>query len=249
MEVYVATHKENKLISNNYLIPLHVGAAGKEGIAGYIRDDSGDNISSKNYAYSELTGLYWVWKNTTSEIIGLCHYRRYLCSQHIDKDAPYGMYEMDFATLELAMRPDPDGILFDLEKNDIVIPKQLNMHTYLDRHYLDDMKKPLNSPVFVLLNAIYNVRKDEFFAIRQFLSTSSFLHPCNIIIAKRHILNMYCEWLFPILFEFERLMAGYPPEEMTRSCGYMGEMLYTWWAHSRDLRKVYRPILWASDAS
>jgi hypothetical protein len=37
---------------------------------GYLRDDVGDNISSKNDTYSEITGLYWIWKNSTAEILG-----------------------------------------------------------------------------------------------------------------------------------------------------------------------------------
>ena len=47
--------------------------------AGYLADDTGDNISAKNCYYSELTGLYWVWKNVKDpDYVGVCHYRRYL---------------------------------------------------------------------------------------------------------------------------------------------------------------------------
>jgi len=38
-----------------------------------------ENISDKNCYYSELTGLYWVWKNCHDvDYVGTCHYRRYL---------------------------------------------------------------------------------------------------------------------------------------------------------------------------
>ncbi len=49
---------------------------------GWLKDNSGDNISHKNKFYSELTFYYWLWKNKFHEIsqnewIGFCQYRRH----------------------------------------------------------------------------------------------------------------------------------------------------------------------------
>ena len=41
-----------------------------------LRDDTGENIAEWNPVFSENTGIYWVWKNTRSEITGVCQYRR-----------------------------------------------------------------------------------------------------------------------------------------------------------------------------
>ena len=41
-----------------------------------LRDNTGDNISEWNPIFSENTGIYWVWKNTESDITGVCQYRR-----------------------------------------------------------------------------------------------------------------------------------------------------------------------------
>ena len=41
----------------------------------YIFDDTGDNISHLNHWFGQLTGLYWVWKNTDDDIIGTNTYR------------------------------------------------------------------------------------------------------------------------------------------------------------------------------
>lgn len=48
-------------------VPLHAGAEGKESL-GYLPDNTGDHISSKNPSYCELTGLYWAWKIWTVNI-------------------------------------------------------------------------------------------------------------------------------------------------------------------------------------
>ena len=64
-------------------LPVHVGAEGKKDSdgkdldLGYVKDNTGDNISLKNPSFCELTGLYWAWKNVDSDYIGLAHYRRH----------------------------------------------------------------------------------------------------------------------------------------------------------------------------
>ena len=84
VKIYVMTHKKYNLLDNDLYTPLFVGAEGKEETFGYLRDDVGDNISSKNDAYSENKGLYWIWKNSTAEIIGLNHYKLVLIVWHTD---------------------------------------------------------------------------------------------------------------------------------------------------------------------
>ena len=80
VKLIIAAHKEFKLPENERYLPLHVGAACSNQHLPYIRDDSGDNISSLNPLFSELTGLYWAWKNLGFDWIGLVHYRRYFAS-------------------------------------------------------------------------------------------------------------------------------------------------------------------------
>ena len=77
MSMYVITHKKfNYPISQGY-VPLLVGANKNENPNNYETDNAGENISNKNPNYSELTGLYWLWKNNHDKNIGISHYRRY----------------------------------------------------------------------------------------------------------------------------------------------------------------------------
>ena len=88
LRVVVAAHKPYWMPADPVYLPVQVGAAGKESIPGYTRDDSGENISAKNPHYCELTGLYWAWKNLSGDAIGLAHYRRHFARPgHGDKKA------------------------------------------------------------------------------------------------------------------------------------------------------------------
>lgn len=72
-------------------VPLQVGTA-INSLLGYLRDDTGDNISALNGYYSELTGLYWIWKNVHNiNYVGTCHYRRFLIdeNEHIMSEKQY----------------------------------------------------------------------------------------------------------------------------------------------------------------
>lgn len=77
-KIIVATHKEYPILEDERYLPVFVGAAISDQNLAYQRDDEGDNISSKNPYYSELTGLFWAYKNLKADYIGLCHYHRYL---------------------------------------------------------------------------------------------------------------------------------------------------------------------------
>ncbi len=43
-----------------------------------ILDNTGENISTKNKQYCEMSATYWVWKNTSHPWVGIEHYRRHL---------------------------------------------------------------------------------------------------------------------------------------------------------------------------
>ena len=81
IKIIIASHKKYQTAEEEMYVPIQVGAEGKEKIEGYIQDNTGDNISTKNPYYCELTGLYWAWKNLDADYIGLVHYRRYFTNQ------------------------------------------------------------------------------------------------------------------------------------------------------------------------
>ena len=59
--------------------PIQTGASSMDYDYGFLKDNTGDNISDKNEFYAELTASYWVWKNYIKEhpdveYIGTAHH-------------------------------------------------------------------------------------------------------------------------------------------------------------------------------
>jgi len=80
IKILVICHKKDKHIRASYpYMPIQVGADLYHDLdLGFQKDNDGDNISSRNASWCELTGIYWGWKNIKDvDYIGICHYRRY----------------------------------------------------------------------------------------------------------------------------------------------------------------------------
>ena len=58
IKVIVATHKKYQMPDDKMYLPVQVGSALHDDL-GYQKDNEGENISSKNPFYCELTGLYY----------------------------------------------------------------------------------------------------------------------------------------------------------------------------------------------
>lgn len=178
IKIVVAAHKSYWMPNDPMYVPVQVGAAGKEAIPGFQRDDEGDNISEKNSRYCELTALYWAWKNLDADYIGLAHYRRYFA----------GSGERGVLTSEEAAQL--------VSKAPVVLPKKRHYvietvgnhyaHTFDDAH-LDTTRDSLR-----------RLSPDVLPAFENHLSKRS-AHIWNMAIMRRDILDDWCSWLFPVL--------------------------------------------------
>jgi hypothetical protein len=64
--------------SNSIYFDIQCGKDHTHTDLGMTADNTGLNISDRNPAWSEITGLYWAWKNMKDiDYIGLCSYRRF----------------------------------------------------------------------------------------------------------------------------------------------------------------------------
>lgn len=207
MEIYVCTHKEfSPKVKDSRLTPLMVGAALREADFGYQRDDEGDNISTKNPNYCELTGLYWIWKNSREDTVGLCHYRRYF-DPRVD-------YEKELKTHDVIL-PEP---LYP------IVPLRVQ---YCCFHVREDY--------MALCEAVGKVSPDYITAFDKVFDGNVFT-PFNMFIGRRKFVDAYCSWLFSVLSEAEKSvkLSGYAYQQ--RVFGYMGERLMQVYVERNRLR-------------
>ena len=214
VKIYVVSHSLEdikQIRADEVYTPLLVGCNGKDNL-GFCSDDSFEgNISSKNKDYCELTGLYWMWKDSAADIIGLCHYRRYLKSD----------------TGKLIEKED---IIKYLNENDIILPKKADLlrgsywETY-ENHYLGKALK-------IVRDIIKEKSPSYLKTFDRMLSQSSFSN-YNMFIAPKNIVNSYCSWVFPILEEVE---SKIDVEEYPRVFGLISEAIFNVWIEYNQLK-------------
>ncbi len=228
IEIVVAAHKPYRMPEEEIYLPLQVGAAGKESI-GFQRDDTGENISEKNPYYCELTGLYWLWKNSGAEALGLVHYRRHFGKKR-GKDPFDGVLN----------RHDAEAAL---QKADILLPKKRNyvIETLYDHycHTLHPMPLELTGEI---LKESFPAYYPEFCRLKKRRSA----HMFNMMIMKREKLDAYCRFLFAVLEELEKRV---PKEEYAdlfhaRFYGRISELLLDVWLYTEKEAFAELPLLY-----
>ena len=211
-------------------MPLHVGAEGKESL-GYTPDNTGENISSKNPNYCELTGLYWAWKNMDYEYIGLCHYRRYFGKSTHTKD-------IEKKKSAIFHRADYEKLL---EKYDVILPVKRNYYieTVRSQYEHAHFKKDLDE-VQKIIAEKYPGYADAFTAVMNRRT----LHILNMFVMKKSYFDEYCAWLFDILFTLEKRIdiSSYDAYEK-RIFGFLSERLFNVWLERQNLKKVEVPVM------
>ena len=194
---HVDRYLSEDLSRYSWEVPIQVGAAlTEERICG-LRDNEGDNISHKNGQYCELTALYWIWKHDTSDYAGLGHYRRH--------------FELNEDMLKRLACSDIDVVL--------TIPI-LNVPSVREVYGHDHVAGDWD----VMMEAVRTLAPD-YAETAQELEKGNFYYGYNMVIARKKILDDYCEWLFPILEYCEERCNVREGTYQKRYIGFLAERL------------------------
>ena len=218
VKIIIATHKKYKMPSDRMYIPLHVGAEGKKDSngksldLGYMKDNSGDNISRLNASFCELTGLYWAWKNLDADYIGLVHYRR-----HFSMKKKMG-FENVLKYKEL--KPYLDEVKIFVPNKRKYYIETLYSH-YEHTHYKEQLDET---------RSIIFEKYPEYVSVYDKVVKRTYGYMFNMMIMDKKLLDNYCSWLFDILFELKKRcdMSELSPFQR-RYFGRVSEIIFNVW--------------------
>ena len=244
MHVFMAKFHKDKQLSVRYglpewITPIQVGAVLSPRRVANILDCDGENSSAKNGNYSELTALYWIWKNRllcmadgigvhpsdraeerpSGGLGGGSSARPGSAPSGSTGNAYYGLSHyrriLEF-TEDDVLRLVDNGV-------DVVLPYPMPYEPDIEEHHRRYLKEEDWKAV---RRAVWELQPEYSKAFPSVLE-QKYLYNYNIILARKGVLAEYCEWLFPILSRVEELSVPRGKDRADRYIGYIAETLET----------------------
>lgn len=190
---------KEKMPEHTFEIQIQAGAALTDQRIAYVTDHTGENISEKNRQFCELTALYWIWKHDHAKYIGISHYRR--------------RFQLDEKEADMLVRSDVDAVL--------TVPV-INLPDVKSQYSKDHDSRDWN----IMLQAIQELAP-EYMETADSIQNGIYYYAYNMFIARKELLNVYCSWLFPILFYCENKIGQKEDRYQNRYVGFLAERLLT----------------------
>lgn len=212
--IFVVSHKKLKQEYYKNRKIIYVGPKEDEFASSLdYKDNTLDNISSKNPIFCELTAIYWIYKNyKEDENIVIEHYRRH-----------FGLFNL-FTS--------PKKFSKWLSKYDFVVMKEFlfkeNMKDQFVKTHGIDMYNALK-------NAIKKVEPDYLTSFDSVMS-SHHLARCNMYGCNKENFDKYANFLFNVLNEVERNIEIPKDTYQARIIGFMAERLLSVYLKKNNLK-------------
>ena len=223
----------------NYYKPILVGSSDLDSNLDYLKDSVGSNISNKNANYCEITALYFAWKNLNDySFIGLNHYRRYFLKKDIIRHSLFFKTDSNIQTEKLLL--DNNLVKDILESYDIILVKPFTYY-----HSIESVLARIvsNQDLVILENLFKNDYPDYFPEYINFMRFNNKISSCNMFVTNKENFESYCEWLFEILFKYEKLVKISPYKDSARIFAFISEALLNIYVKKNNLKVRYKSIL------
>lgn len=257
LKIYIMYYKKGQILPlEEYYSPVYCGQfPGKAGLKGF-KDDAGEEISAKNPFYSELTGIYWVWKNTKQDLTGICHYRRYFTIQ----EEPWHLRLKYFLLHPFKFQWGPNPLIYTsnvgkysswvltegqakeiFSAYQIILPRARKVRYSIERHYA----KYHDRGDLDLITRLLADRCPDFLPTWSQVLQGNTLYANNMFVLPSGPYEEFMEWWFGMLFAFEQAseLSRYQGYQQ-RVLGFVAERLLTLWVFHQQLIIKELPLIY-----
>ena len=228
LKIYVVTHKKLSFekLPEGYAA-IHAGRAISEEL-GYQGDNSGQSISELNPYLNEMTAIYWIWKNISTDYVGIAHYRRFFTLDD----------SKDFSEEKILTAEQAKSLL---QKYDIIVAKEeyhiYNLYSFLIR----DNGVKLSMLALQLTKNMIERYQPDYLDVFDYAAKNGVIYKCNMMITRKYVFDSYCQWLFSFLLEAEKEFKKLVPMDklstlQKRIFGFISERMLTVWLIKNRLR-------------
>lgn len=198
MKIYVVGSSKNRFLPLNDIREKFIIDAEHEG----------ENIDNLNPWFCELTGLYWIWKNSKEDIVGLEHYRRYFVNNRNQI-----LSEDEIRTM--------------LETSDIICIRANYSYRNPSKTWLIKTGKWNEMQKFLTFIKVY-VGENYYKTCIEHLN-SDWHTLGNMFISRKELINEYCKFIFDLTFAYMEAENHYNRKLPERIIGYFTEFLFGAW--------------------
>ena len=219
--------------------------------ADILRDDTGDSICERNPRYSEMTAIYWVWKNvTTLDAVGFCHYRRYFDfrstiepsgrATYLHDPRQVRIYQDHFADPAVVSRYLADGAVVVARPWELPCGNaELYMNSHVPEHYLVMMNYILACHPHLAPQVVAQVRDSR-------------LTANNMFLMRWPDFDRLCRFWFDCLFAIDAELRTEPSGYQQRVVAFLSERVFdihVRWLRDSGRRVVECPIFHLEDSA
>lgn len=211
IQIYSLCYDKKKFafMDDEVVTPLQVGAANGTDVC-ELKDNTGDNISDKNYFYIENTGTYWIWKNIKdAKYKGQMQYRRPLegVNGKTNFEDIFSKYKV--ITCEPFHHPSHKT---PTEEQPMVIIADTVEQGYAFSNCIDDLYI-----LEMVVDLFYPEYKESY---KKYIKEGPNLYYSNGFIMKSEDYDRYCEFLFGCLEKYQQFVDVSTPQRLMERVQY-----------------------------
>lgn len=225
--MYVVMHKPYNVKKDDIYIPICVGDNYNN--PEYINDSTGDNIAYLNNKINECTAIYWIWKNTRTEYVGISHYRRYM----LNNNQKY---------VENIL--DNENVVEKLKNVDILLCEHITFNSTLEEQIKNSIQPEAYDCGYNKVREALIKAHPEDVNVFDYVMGLHYFYPCNMFATTWSVFDEYCQWLFSFIIPAACNIdvSGYNAYSK-RVIGFFAERMMTVWVIKKKLKVKELPYI------